>query len=222
MAGCSTSKFNRKIEIIEIRDDSLLRFSLDNGLLLSDLKREVKSAIEKKGMFLEVRVQHEAQRGTYCCELLKKTKSTEEAAFVSKWHDSLEKAELEVFDVAAQCFRLTDSKGLLITRSWCKSVLNTLISKFFKQVPPRYNPILNNEKDPNSGYYCEISHAELAMIHGASDFPVVHSNTFPKKQEAEQNAALHALAEWRYSIVLQGGDGNRSQSSGTDDTSDSD
>ena len=60
------------------------------------------------------------------------------------------------------------------------------------------------------------------MIHGASDFPVVHSNTFPKKQEAEQNAALHALAEWRYSIVLQGGDGNRSQSSGTDDTSDSD
>lgn len=52
MAGCSTSKFNRKIEIIEIRDDSLLRFSLDNGLLLSDLKREVKSAIEKKVMIV--------------------------------------------------------------------------------------------------------------------------------------------------------------------------
>ena len=86
-------------------------------------------------MFLEVRVQHEAQRGTYCCELLKKTKSTEEAAFVSKWHDSLEKAELEVFDVAAQCFRLTDSKvypvwyplcPLFIFHCWVSYSINNL------------------------------------------------------------------------------------------------
>ena len=47
-------------------------------------------------------------------------------------------------------------QGVLKTRTWCRGVLNTLLSKYFKEKAPTIAAQQNDPQNPIVGYYCEV------------------------------------------------------------------
>ena len=59
---------------------------------------------------MEVRVQHEPVRSSYCCEILTLSLQSKEVCFISKWFESQNDAELDAFQSAAQSYGLLDEQ----------------------------------------------------------------------------------------------------------------
>ena len=93
-------------------------------------------------------------------------------------------------------------------RVWCKSMIVAVMQKHCSssEYLPSYHTKSNNPLSNNSKWFTAIGwsgpgirgYPELVKQF-ESVFPPVSGGTFPKKKDAEQDAALTALMEWRIS-----------------------
>ena len=52
-------------------------------------------------------------------------------------------------------------------------------------------------------YTLQLYHEGLARHCGESDFPMVRGNSFKRKKDAQQDAALQALKTWKYNNAIE-------------------